>query len=129
LLVEDDVFFRDTLRPVLASAGYAVTVADSAMQMQDLLESRKDFDAVMIDAEMTTPNGRNLAKHLRQTLADARLPIFLLHEMPSHAVLGLPADDHMTRNLSKLDRQTLLSTLASILAAQEMDHTSKDMAA
>jgi hypothetical protein len=44
-------------------------------------------------------------------------------------VLGLPIDDRMTRNLSKLDRQTLLGTLASILAAQDVNETSKELAA
>ena len=43
LLVEDDVFFRDTLRPMLASAGYAVAMASSASQMQTILEYRKDL--------------------------------------------------------------------------------------
>lgn len=129
LLVEDDIFFRDTLRPMLASAGYAVTVASSALQAQDLLETRRDFDAVMIDAEMETPEGHNLAQRLGETLVHTGLPVFRLHELPSHAVLGLPVDNSMTRNLSKLDRQSLLSTLASILAAHEAHDTSKELAA
>ena len=45
------------------------------------------------------------------------------------AVLVLPVEDRMTRNLSKLDRQTLLSSLASILATQDSIDTSKELAA
>jgi two-component system, chemotaxis family, sensor kinase CheA len=129
LLVDDDVFFRDTLKPMLAGAGYVVTVASSADQMQEMIALRKDFHAVIIDAEMETAEGRNLAQYLRETLVKADFPIFRLYEMPSHAVLGLPIDDRMTRNLSKLDRQTLLGTLASILAAQDVNETSKELAA
>jgi two-component system chemotaxis sensor kinase CheA len=129
LLVDDNLFFRDTLKPMLASAGYVVTMVSSAGQMQQILEHRKDFDAIMIDADMETPEGRNLAQHLRETLVNADFPIFRLYEMPSQAVLGLPVDDRMTRNLSKLDRQTLLGTLASILATQDANDTSTELAA
>ena len=129
LLVDDDLFFRDTLKPILASAGYCVTTAGSASQMHEIIALRKDFHAIMIDADMETAGGRNLPQHLRQTLARPDLPIFRLYEMPSHAVHGLPIDDPMTRNLSKLDRQTLLATLASILAAQDKNETSTELAA
>lgn len=129
LLVDDDLFFRDTLKPMLASAGYAVTMVSSADQMQEMMALRRDFQAIMVDAEMETADGRNLAQYLREALVKADFPIFRLYEMPSHAVLGLPVDDRMTRNLSKLDRQTLLGTLASILAAQDANDTSKELAA
>ena len=129
LLVDDDLFFRDTLKPMLASAGYVVTTAASAAEMQTIVEYRNDFDAIMVDAEMETASGKNLSQHLRETLVKPDFPIFRLYEMPSHAVLGLPVEDRMTRNLSKLDRQTLLSTIASILAAQDANDTSKELAA
>ncbi len=129
LLVDDDLFFRDTLKPMLASAGYVVTMASSANEMQEMIALRKDFQAIMVDAEMATADGRDLAQYLRETLVAADFPIFRLHAMPSHAVLSLPVDDRMTRNLSKLDRQTLLGTLASILAAQDANDTSKELAA
>jgi hypothetical protein len=47
------------------------------------------------------------------------LPIFLLHEMPAHDVLGLPPADPGMVNLSKLDRQGLLGALASVLAKRD----------
>jgi two-component system chemotaxis sensor kinase CheA len=129
LLVDDDLFFRDTLKPMLASAGYVVITARSATEMQEILAYRKDLDAIMIDADMETASGKNLSQHLRETLVKADFPIFRLYEMPSHAVLGLPVEDRMTRNLSKLDRQSLLSTIASIMAAQDANDTSKELAA
>lgn len=129
LLVDDDLFFRDTLKPMLASAGYVVATARSASEMEQILEHRRDFDAIVIDAEMETASGTNLSHHLRETLVKADFPIFRLYEMPSHAVLGMPSEDRMTRNLSKLDRQSLLNTLASILAAQDANDISKELAA
>jgi len=130
LLVDDDLFFRDTLKPMLASAGYMVTTARSHGEMQEIVEHRKaDFDAILIDAEMETSEGGNLSQYLRETLVSADFPIFRLYEMPSHTVLGMPAEDPMTRNLSKLDRQTLLNTLTSILAAYDANETSKELAA
>jgi two-component system chemotaxis sensor kinase CheA len=112
LLVDDDLFFRDTLKPVLIGAGYKVTSAGSAAQLMELLEQRKDFDALLIDAEMETADGDDLADYLRVNQLKGDFPIFRLYERPAHAVLNIPATDPMTMNLSKLDRQGLLSALS-----------------
>ncbi|NJM35201.1 MAG: response regulator, partial [Rhodomicrobium sp.] len=129
LLADDDLFFRDTLKPVLIGAGYKVTSAGSAAQLMELLEQRKDFDALLIDAEMETADGEDLADHLRVNALKADFPVFRLYERPAHAVLNIPATDPMTMNLSKLDRQGLLSTLASVLVKQDTYETSKELAA
>ncbi len=129
LFADDDQFFRDTLKPILESVGYIVTTAGSAEKMQEILSLGNAFDAIMIDARMESSSGRNLARHLRETWVKSHVPIFRLYEMPSIAVLGLPADDLMARNLSKLDRQTLLATLASIFTPRDGDHSAKELAA
>jgi CheY-like chemotaxis protein len=97
--------------------------------LEQLLEQRRDYDAILVDAEMETEDGRNLAQHLRAVGPTAKLPIFRLFGVPSHAVLSIPVEDRMTTNLSKLDRQNLLNTLASILAAHEPSENAKELAA
>ena len=126
LLVEDDLFFRDTLKPMLASAGYR---RDDGQLGRSDAEISRHRQAVRRRHDRcrhgNRPAARNLARHLREHAGPADFPIFRLYEMPSNAVLGLPAEDRMTRNLSKLDRQNLLGTLASILAAQDDPTTSQ----
>jgi two-component system chemotaxis sensor kinase CheA len=129
LLAEDDLFFRDTLKPVLAAAGYRVTTVSSAAQLIDAMQQHKTFDAVLIDSDMETADGGNLAEYLRAELVKPATPILRLFELPPQALLGIPSDDRMTFNISKLDRQSLLGTLASMLAAQDENTTSQELAA
>lgn len=129
LLAEDDLFFRDTLKPVLAAAGYRVTTVSSAAQLIDATQQHKAFDAVLIDSDMETADGGNLADHVRAELVKPATPIFRLFELPPQALLGIPSEDRMTFNISKLDRQSLLGTLASMLAAQDENATSQELAA
>jgi two-component system, chemotaxis family, sensor kinase CheA len=132
LYAEGDPFFRDTLLPVLKSQGYAITATLSAEEVVSLLDSGNQFDAVMIDAEMTDKSGAPLAAFLRDRVLSDEMPLLLLHELPTAAVMGLPTGHHMTANVSKLDRQYLLNTLASLLTLNERNdggYMSREMAA
>ena len=132
LYVENDPFFRDTLQPVLVGAGYRVTTTLSAEEAQNLVESGR-FDAVLVDAEMVTKSGDGLASALRERLLTDEMPMLVLHEVPTPAVLGMPSDHRMTANVSKLDRQYLLNTLSSLLTLVEREggagYLAREMAA
>jgi CheY-like chemotaxis protein len=93
------------------------------------MQQHKAFDAVLIDSDMETADGGNLAAYLRADLLKPATPILRLFELPPQALLGVPSDDRMTFNISKLDRQSLLGTLASMLAAQDENATSQELAA
>ncbi len=118
LLIDDDLFFRDTLKPVLIGAGYALTTAETAEQVREIYEHNPDFRVVAVDAEMLDEDGQNLAQALRDRLP-GDFPLVRLYNQPAHMVAGMPVDHPMTINISKLDRQSLLATLASILTTQE----------
>src|SRR5262249_42425893 len=121
---ENDPFFRDTLQPVLAGAGYRVTTTLSAEDAQELVEGGQRFDAVLVDAEMATKDGLNLAATLRERQLSEDMPLLLLHEVPTPSVLSMPSDHRMTAHVSKLDRQYLLSTLSSLLTLNEREAAS-----
>ncbi len=132
LLVDGDLFFRETLKPVLTGSGYALTTANTAAQLYELFEHAHDFKAVLVDAEMTDDEGRNIAQYIREKYVSDDMPIVRLYEQPASTVIGLPIDHNMTVNVSKLDRQTLVNTLSSIFATQEQEnsqHSSREMAA
>ncbi len=129
LLLEDDLLFSDTLKPVLLSAGYRLTTIGSAEQLLQMLEQRKDFDALLIDSEFRMQDGRSAIDFMRNEVVGKDLPIFQLCEMPAHDVMGLPMLDANTVNLSKLDRQGLLGTLATVLTKRDAHELSKELAA
>jgi two-component system, chemotaxis family, sensor kinase CheA len=133
LYVEKDSFFCDTLLPVLNGAGYRVTTTLSAEDVQALLEGGTRFDAVLVDAEMVGNDGVPLAATLRDTLLSDDLPLIVLHELPTPAVLSMAVDHRMTANVSKLDRHYLLNTLSTLLALNERNdaagYLARDMAA
>ncbi len=133
LYVENDPFFRDTLLPVLTGAGYRVTSTLSAEEAQELLDSTTRFDAVLVDAEMEGKGGSVLATILRDRLMADEMPMLVLHEAPTPAVLGIASNHRMTSHVSKLDRQYLLNTLASLLTLTELNEDAgflaKEMAA
>jgi two-component system chemotaxis sensor kinase CheA len=119
LYADNEPFFRDTLLPVLKGQGYGVTSTLSAEQALSLLDSGTRFDAVLVDAEMTDKNGVVLANLLRDKVLSDDMPMLLLHELPTPAVMGMPTGHQMTANVSKLDRQYLLNTLSSLLTLNE----------
>jgi two-component system chemotaxis sensor kinase CheA len=133
LLVDGDLFFRETLKPVLTGAGYELTTANTAAQVYELFEHTQEFKAILVDAEMTDNEGQNVAQYIREKCVSDDMPIIRLYEQPASTVMGLPIDHNMTVNVSKLDRQTLVNTLSSIFATQEQQessqHSSREMAA
>jgi two-component system chemotaxis sensor kinase CheA len=133
LYADADPFFRDTLLPVLTSAGYRVTTAPSAAELLQTLEASARFDALLVDAAMTDDDGDSVVKLLRGALLADDIPLLRLHEASPPAVLGIAADHPMTMDVSKLDRQNLLGMLSSLLSRRERDasqgYLSRDIAA
>lgn len=129
LLAEDDQLFSDMLKPVLVSSGYHLKVVNSAQEALELIEKRKDFDAVLVDSEMEMEDGTSLAAHIRDHLVPHDFPIFQLFERPAHDMLNVPVTVPNTVNLSKLDRQGILGTLASVLSQRDSNQSSKGLAA
>jgi two-component system chemotaxis sensor kinase CheA len=133
LYADNDPFFRDTLLPVLKGAGYRVTATLSAEEAMEMLEGGSRFDAVLVDVEMPNNAGAVLAGVMRERLLPDHMPMLLLHELPTPAVIGLPTGHPMTGHVSKLDRQYLLNTLANFLTLNERNegagYLTREMAA
>lgn len=76
LIVDDSPSYRQQLRGILESDGYAVQEAEDGMQGLVKAES-KDFDLIIADLNMPRMNGVELIKKLRQG-KNKEVPIFLL---------------------------------------------------
>ena len=77
LLVDDRLFFRDMLSPILAAAGYRVTTASSGRDALFLLSKGAVFNAIVTDTDMPDMDGYTLAREIRRdpppsTAADHR---------------------------------------------------------
>ena len=74
LVIDDDRFFRDLLRIHLTHAGYAVQVAEDAVEGgKALLQS--DFDLVVCDINMPFLSGFELVALLRASAQTASIPV------------------------------------------------------
>jgi two-component system chemotaxis sensor kinase CheA len=133
LYADDDPFFRDTLLPVLKGAGYRITATLSADEVVEMLDGGMQFDALLIDAEMTYKQGVPLATVLREKVLPDTVPMLLLHELPTPAVIGRATGHHMNSHVSKLDRPYLMNALVSSLTLSDRNEganfTARGMAA
>jgi len=74
LVIDDDRFFRDLLRVHLTHAGYAVQVAEDAIEGGKAL-LRPDFDLVLCDVNMPFLTGLELVSLLRASPETASIPV------------------------------------------------------
>lgn len=118
LVVDDSAFFRNMLRPLLASAGYAVTTAASAEEALRLREAGRSFDLILSDIEMPGLSGIDFARAVRSGGGWARTPIVALSSVTGEAGVPRAAETEFDDFVPKFDRASLLSMLETRLAEQ-----------
>ena len=74
LVIDDDPFFRSLLRVHLSQAGYAVQVAEDAVEGGKAL-LHPDFDLVLCDINMPYLSGLELVSLLRASEETASIPV------------------------------------------------------
>ena len=74
LVIDDDPFFRSLLRVHLSQAGYAVQVAEDAVEGGKAL-LHPDFDLVLCDINMPYLTGLELVSLLRASEETASIPV------------------------------------------------------
>ena len=97
LVVDDDRRIRDLLSRFLASEGYRVTTADSAMDARAKLKSLS-FDLLVLDVMMPGETGFDFAQSLR---TESTVPILMLtaRDAAESRIKGLEmgADDYLSK--------------------------------
>jgi PAS domain S-box-containing protein len=78
LVVDDNQTYRRVLRGQLEHWGWQVQEAPSGAAALALVASGATFDAALVDLDMPTMSGEQLAVQLRRSPATAQLPIILL---------------------------------------------------
>ena len=86
LLVEDNPINQQVAQELLASAGAEVTLADNGLLgLQALDAAQPMFDAVLMDLQMPEMDGLTAARHIRENLRFAQLPVIA---MTANAMAG-----------------------------------------
>ncbi|MGJ0506733.1 MAG: hybrid sensor histidine kinase/response regulator [Methylocystis sp.] len=115
LLVDDRLFFRDMLAPVLLAAGYEVTSASSGREALALVERGLRVHAVVTDIDMPDMDGYALARALLQAPGRADLPIIALASQSTAAALEAASRCGMRAVVGKFDRRALTQTVDRLL--------------
>lgn len=100
LIIDDEPPIAEVLEPVLASQGYAVTIADSGT---DGLAAAKqsDFGVILLDLGLPDIDGKDLIAPLRELGSASILILSARHqEVEKIAALDMGADDYLDKPFS-----------------------------
>ena len=115
LLVDDKLFFRDMLAPIISAAGYDVSTAASANDALHLFDKGAHFDAVVTDIDMPEMDGYAFARALHKEARSIDMPMIALAAHAAPAVLDAARAAGMRGAVGKFDRMALVGALAEIL--------------
>ena len=114
LIVDDDVALRSLMRRQLEIMGYAVTEADEATDITELLD-REHFDLVISDVVMGSRGGIHVARDVRS--AHPKVPIIFVTgilSVDSGPLLDVARELGVSRILSKpYETESLLDAVAA----------------
>lgn len=115
LLVDDRLFFRDMLSPILAAAGYRVVTAASGRDALFLLSKGALFHAIVTDTDMPEMDGYTLAREVMRDPRNAHVPIIALAANAAPIIGQAAAASGMCGVVGKFDRAGLLTMLRTHL--------------
>lgn len=120
LLAEDTPFFARMTKGYLEWAGYEVLLAENGREALRLLASQP-VDIVVSDIEMPVMDGLELVRTIRSDEKLCHLPVIALTSLtrPDQRERGLRAGFDLYE--VKLDRDTLLESVASLLAGRNQN--------
>ncbi len=120
LLVDDRLFFRDMLSPILTAAGYRVTTAPSARDALYLLSKGAIFHAIITDTDMPDMDGYTLARQIKREAKYVDIPIIALASHAAPIVNQAAATAGICGVVGKFDRIGLLAMLNQNLDNQSL---------
>lgn len=111
LLVDDSAFFRNLLSPLLASAGYRVTMVESATEALQLKEKGEVFDVIVSDIEMPEMDGITFAGVLKGDNQWGQTPIIALSSHTNPEVIARGRAAGFRDYVAKFDREGLIESI------------------
>jgi two-component system chemotaxis sensor kinase CheA len=111
LLVDDSLFFRNMLAPVLKAAGFDVTAAAGGDEALELIKRGRRFDVIVSDIDMPGMNGFELAEAVRRDPRAAHVPIIALSAVTAPATIERGRQAGFHDFVAKFDRTGLIAAL------------------
>ena len=121
LLVDDSLFFRNLLTPMLSVAGYNFTTVKSAGMALSMCEECVDFDIIISDTEMPDMNGFEFAEAVRNASRWANVPMVALSSRTESRGIERGRSVGFNEYVSKSNRETLIQTLAETIDAASLE--------
>ena len=120
LLVDDRLFFRDMLSPILTAAGYRVTTASSGAETLSMLKRGAVFHMILTDTDMPGMDGYTLAREIKRDPKNAALPILALAAHAAPIISEAAATSGMCGVVGKFDRTALLDMINANLGVEDL---------
>ncbi|MDR3461812.1 MAG: chemotaxis protein CheW [Beijerinckiaceae bacterium] len=120
LLVDDRLFFRDMLSPILTAAGYRVTTASSGAETLSMLKRGAVFHMIVTDTDMPGMDGYTLAREIKRDPKYAALPILALAAHAAPIISEAAATSGMCGVVGKFDRTALLEMINANLGVEDL---------
>lgn len=117
MLVDDKLFFRDLLAPIVSAAGYEVATFASAAEGLAAFKRGFGFDVVVTDVDMPQMDGYSFAHALAENPRTKDIPVVALDAHAGSAVIDAARQAGMRNVIGKFDRQGLLTELRNVLEA------------
>lgn len=111
LLVDDKIFFRDLLAPVMSASGYEVHSVESAAHAFAFMAKGVRVDAIVTDIEMPDMDGYTFARKLKENPLTASIPVIALDAYAGENVVAAAKNAGMSAVAGKFDRKALLEAL------------------
>lgn len=111
LLIDDSAFFRNMLAPLLSSAGYKVTMVESAPDALKLKSAGEQFDVIVSDIEMPEMDGITFAEHLKTDKDWGHVPIIALSSHTNPEVIARGREAGFRDYVAKFDREGLIESI------------------
>ncbi|GAB5375503.1 MAG: hypothetical protein AcusKO_19650 [Acuticoccus sp.] len=111
LLVDDSVFFRNLVGPVVSAAGFDPIVCESAAQALDKLAAGLRPAVIVTDVDMPEMDGFEFCEAIRKISAYDDIPVFALSGLITPEAIERAREAGFHDYVSKLDRNGLIQAL------------------
>jgi len=111
LLVDDSVFFRNLVGPVVSSAGYDPVICESGQQALDKLNAGLRPAVIVTDVDMPEMDGFEFAEAVRKISAFDDTPVLALSGLITPEAIERARAAGFSDYVSKLDRNGLIQAL------------------
>ena len=119
LVVDDSPFFRNMLKPLLAAAGYDVTLVSSPTEALKLREKGKLFDIIISDLDMPDMDGFTFAQSVKAEGPWTQTPIIALSGLADEKSVKKGKKSGFVNHVVKFDQESLLTILATLAENDE----------